>query len=104
MRAAPGTAPRVNSGFALYLVLESRAEENEPFPEPREPGLIAREIVNANAFPALIDTDALGKSLRVNMSMEEGLLERVDRASKAKGMSRSAFLAEAARAALQERA
>ena len=38
-----------------------------------------------------------GKPVRVNISIEDRLLDAVDRAAKSRGQSRSAFLAEAAR-------
>ena len=38
-----------------------------------------------------------GKPVRVNISIEDRLLDAVDRAAKTRGQSRSAFLAEAAR-------
>ncbi len=51
----------------------------------------------AGAALALIPFELPTKSVRVNISMDEGLLAAVDRAAEASGQSRSAFLAEAAR-------
>ena len=43
-----------------------------------------------------INVELPGKSVRVNISLEEHLLEAIDRAADHAGQSRSAFLAEAA--------
>lgn len=53
------------------------------------------------AVAALIPFDLPGRAVRLNISMEERLLESVDRAAAAAGQSRSAFLAEAARQRLK---
>jgi len=50
--------------------------------------LAARSLV-----PALIP----GKAVRVNITIDEALLEQIDRAAAAGGSNRSAFLADAAR-------
>lgn len=50
-----------------------------------------------DAVIALVPFEMPGKSVRLNISMDENLLEAVDRAARATGQSRSAFLAEAAR-------
>lgn len=50
---------------------------------------------------ALVPFELPGKSVRVNISIDENLLDAVDRAAKATGQSRSAFLAEAARSRIR---
>jgi len=55
----------------------------------------------ADAVVAVVNYEAPGRSVRVNISFEERLLESVDRAAAAAGQSRSAFLAEAARQRLK---
>ncbi|GJE49954.1 hypothetical protein GOFOIKOB_2995 [Methylobacterium tardum] len=52
------------------------------------------------ALIGLVRVDLPGRSVRVNISMEESLLKRVDRAAEASGESRSGFLAQAAKARL----
>lgn len=44
-----------------------------------------------------IDTSALGKSRRVNVTLPEAVIRDIDRRARQLGMSRSAFLALAAR-------
>ena len=53
---------------------------------------------SADAMIALLQVDLPGKAVRVNVSIEESLLQRIDRAAQAAGESRSSFLAQAARA------
>jgi predicted RNase H-like HicB family nuclease len=85
-----------NAAEALALHLEGMAEESYPIPDPSdldalpvpEPGEAAR---------LLVPGDVPGRSVRANLSLEEGLLARIDAAATARGMSRSAFVAEAAR-------
>ncbi|HEY4115844.1 MAG TPA: type II toxin-antitoxin system HicB family antitoxin, partial [Rhizomicrobium sp.] len=48
------------------------------------------------AVVVAVDVDLPGKSVRVNISLEEHLLEAIDRAAGSAGQSRSAFLADAA--------
>ena len=55
----------------------------------------------AGAVLALVPFDPPGRAVRLNISMDETLLEAVDRAASSAGQSRSAFLAEAARQRLK---
>ena len=45
----------------------------------------------------LVPVEAAGRALRVNVSLDEGLLARIDDVSKRTGLSRSALLARGAR-------
>lgn len=56
------------------------------------------------AMAALVPFEMPGKSVRLNISMDENLLQAVDRAAEAAGQTRSAFLAEAAKARLRSAA
>ena len=44
--------------------------------------------------PLLADA---GRTVRVNVTVERGLLDQIDEAAEARGLTRSAFLAQAAR-------
>jgi predicted RNase H-like HicB family nuclease len=55
----------------------------------------------AGAIVAAVPVDLPGRAVRVNVSIDEGLLDAVDRAARKAGQSRSAFLAEAARARIK---
>jgi predicted RNase H-like HicB family nuclease len=52
------------------------------------------------AIVALVPVELPAKAVRINISMDESLLERVDRAAKTRGETRSGFLAAAAKARL----
>jgi predicted RNase H-like HicB family nuclease len=62
---------------------------------------VAPVIADA-ALVTAVELDLPGKSVRVNVSIDEKLLARIDRAAKAEGESRSHFLAEAARKRLAD--
>ena len=49
------------------------------------------------AIVAAVPLDLPGKAVRVNVSLDERLLERIDRAAQSAQLSRSGFLARAAR-------
>ena len=53
------------------------------------------------AVVALVPFDLPTRAVRINVTMEEGLLGAVDRAAQAAGQSRSAFLADAARSRIR---
>jgi metal-responsive CopG/Arc/MetJ family transcriptional regulator len=45
----------------------------------------------------LVRIELADRAIRLNITMEKGLIGRIDAAAGAEGLSRSAFLAEAAR-------
>lgn len=54
---------------------------------------------SAVMIPLLVDS---GRTVRANVSFDEALLEAIDSAAKARGLTRSAFLASAAREKIME--
>lgn len=87
-------------GFHLRGIIDDG--DDIPTPRPQDVAVrAASKEINEGAMPALIEIDFPGRAVRINISMEEGLLSQIDRAAKSQGESRSAFLAEAARARLQ---
>ena len=59
-----------------------------------------REVAHTFAqVPLLLDS---GRSVRANISLDAGLLEQIDEAAKLRGLTRSAFLASAAREKIAE--
>jgi metal-responsive CopG/Arc/MetJ family transcriptional regulator len=46
------------------------------------------------AVPLLADAE---RTVRINVSLDKGLVDRIDSAAAARGLTRSAFLAQAAR-------
>jgi predicted RNase H-like HicB family nuclease len=84
----------------LRFHLSGMVEDGEPLPALR--GLTALQRDKSfqrdakGAVVVAVDIDLPGKSVRVNISLEERLLEAIDRAAGSAGQSRSAFLADAA--------
>ena len=56
------------------------------------------------AVIAVVPVELPGKAVRVNVSLDEHLLDAIDRAARSAGQSRSAFLADAARARIRNAA
>lgn len=91
----------------LNLHIEAMLEDGDALPRLRaieeikaDPDM-AEDMADMAAF-ALIEYDLPGKPIRVNISMDERLIERIDTAAKRRGMTRSGFLAEAARTAISQ--
>jgi predicted RNase H-like HicB family nuclease len=83
------------------------AEDGDDIPTPRTlealRGDPAFRADSEGALIGLVEADLPGKAVRVNVTIEEGLLRRIDQAAQASGESRSGFLAEAAKAQLKAR-
>ncbi len=79
-------------------------EDGEPVPQARSLEELRGDPVfvedSRDAMIGLIEVDLPGRAVRVNISVEESLLKRIDRAAEAAGESRSGFLAQAAKARL----
>lgn len=92
---------------ALATAVEDLAERGEvpPAPSPwdavdafaREAGASAERCVFAS-----VPVELPSAPVRVNVSLEQNLLRRIDREAESRGMSRSGFLAEGARRLLRE--
>ena len=84
------------------------AEDGDEIPHPRTLDELRQDPAfredSEGAMVGLVQVDLPGKAVRVNISMEESLLKRVDRAAQATGESRSSFLAQAAKARLSANA
>lgn len=89
--------------------IEAMIEDGEALPRLRSVEEIkadpeaAEDLADMVAF-TLVEYDLPGKPIRLNISMDERLVDRIDRAAKRMGATRSGFLAEAARNALRETA
>jgi predicted RNase H-like HicB family nuclease len=86
---------------ALAFHVAGMAEDGDPLPELRSLDQLRAdaEFVEAaeDAMVALVPVDLPGKAVRINLSIDDRLLERLDRAATAAGQSRSAFVADAVR-------
>jgi len=97
----------VNKGAnALVFHIQGMVEDGDPVPTPwpAEVWISSKEIsdeIASGTLPAMIEVELPGKAVRVNISIEEGLLSQVDKAASSSGQSRSAFLADAVRTKLR---
>jgi predicted RNase H-like HicB family nuclease len=87
---------------AIALHVEGLEAEGQPVPAPRTiEALLADPSLEEERAGATLATVPLvrdrGRPVRVNISMESGLLEAVDNEARARGMTRSAFIAGAVR-------
>lgn len=92
---------------ALREWIEVRAAKGFAAPEARSLDALRNEpeVVEALAegailasVPALIDA---GRPVKANLSLDAGLLQAIDAAAKARGLTRSGFLASAARSKIE---
>jgi len=83
---------------------EAMVRENDPVPEPSDPGLLPDWFDPAESVAVthvMIQVEMPGQIVHVNLTMNEALLARVDAAASARGMSRSGYVAEAVRERLR---
>jgi len=92
-----------NAVEAVRLWVEDAIDDGEQLPPPRSVEAlraypeIAAALTEGAALavvPLLLDA---GRPVRANLSLDAGLLDAIDEAAKAHGLTRSAFLASAAR-------
>lgn len=101
--SATGASPAEllgNARAALRAELQARAERAEDWPAPTR----AEQVRPApQQFTLLVDVEVEDTPVRVNISIGEQLLKRLDAAAEASGSTRSGFIAQAVRARLGER-
>ncbi len=86
---------------ALAFHLEGLAEDDAAIPEPSTLEAIMADAVNRDGVAILVAApERIAKSIRVNVTLPEDVLQAIDRHAKAHGMTRSGFLASAAKRAL----
>ena len=90
-----------NAAEALASHLGLMLEDGDAIPDPSPIGAPLPDWLKdedlSDCVRVLVPVDLPGKAVRVNVSLEESLLSRIDSAATTRGMSRSAFLADAAR-------
>mgnify|MGYP002393369700 FL=1 len=86
---------------ALALHLEGMAEDGEDIPTPSSMEEIMKDAENKKAVAVLIEAPAAPiKTVRVNVTLPADALEEIDRYAESHGLTRSGFLAQAARKAM----
>lgn len=89
------------AGEALALHIEGMLEDGVGLPTPSLLEAIMADPHNSGTVAFLVDTPAAKeKAVRVNVTILESVLRRVDAHAKARHLTRSAFLAEAAMKAI----
>ena len=92
-----------NAQEAVALWAEEMAAQGGKVPEPRSPEAvladpeIAAAILEGGAIIMVPLIRESGRPARVNISLDRGLLDAIDEAAAARKLTRSAFLASAAR-------
>jgi predicted RNase H-like HicB family nuclease len=89
-----------NARKVLTDHLDSLANAGETWPQPTP---LERIEPSPGARAILVDIAVDDPPVRVNISLGERLLQRLDAASEARGMTRSGFIAQAVREKLGER-
>ncbi len=90
------TEAALNAEEALFGHLLVTAQHGEDIPEPSALEDIERDPEVEEAARLLVRAEKPGRAVRVNVTLDEGLLAAIDRVAG----NRSGFLAEAARAKL----
>ncbi|MCS0501396.1 type II toxin-antitoxin system HicB family antitoxin [Ancylobacter mangrovi] len=85
---------------ALALHIEGMTEDGEAMPRLRGFDEVRRDDPDAlsGAVAVLVPAELPARAVRINITVDENLLARIDTAAKAAGQNRSAYLAEAAKA------
>ena len=82
---------------ALALPIEGLLEDGETLPEPSTLDGLVRDpaLKEAVAFLVPFDDNA-GKAVRINITARQKQIEEIDRRAQAAGLSRSAYIVQAA--------
>jgi predicted DNA binding CopG/RHH family protein len=83
---------------ALAFHVEGMIEDGETIPEPSTLESVMADMENRGAVAILVTLKVpAGKAVRINVTLPEDVLERIDAFAAAQGLSRSGFLARAAK-------
>ena len=82
---------------ALALHIEGMIEDGEELPAASALDDLAVDDDIEEVARMLIGATPPSRAARINVTIEEGLLARIDRAAEESGLTRSGFLAQAAR-------
>lgn len=88
-----------NAEEALAGHLLVSAQHGDPLPPPSDLGAIPADPEVAEAARVLVRAEMPGKSVRINITLDEGLVAAIDRIAS----NRSRFLADAARNEIKAR-
>jgi predicted RNase H-like HicB family nuclease len=88
---------------ALALHIQGMAEDGETIPEPSTLDDVADDPAIKGAVAFLVSV-GLDKTVRVNITARESQIEAIDQRAVEKGMTRSAYMVQAAVGRLRKRA
>lgn len=92
----------MNARGALSLHIEGMIDDGEDIPAPSPLDEVMKSRHNKDATAALVQPPPITpKSVRVNVLIEQSLLNEIDHAVAEIGSNRSAFIAQSARSLLQ---
>ncbi|MBV8737955.1 MAG: type II toxin-antitoxin system HicB family antitoxin [Alphaproteobacteria bacterium] len=93
---------RTMAAEALECHVEGMIEDGEALPEPSSLEAVMADPQNRDGVAILVALkEKAPRAVRINVTMPEDLLAAVDRYAEAHGFTRSGFLAQAARRALE---
>jgi predicted RNase H-like HicB family nuclease len=94
---------RTNAEEALAFHVEGMAEDGDAIPEPSSLEQIMADPENRDAVAVLIALrEQAARTVRVNITLPEATLAEIDRYAEAHGFTRSGFLAQAAKRAIEQ--
>src|SRR5687767_3821969 len=86
----------------LALHVEGMAEDGDPIPEPSSLEAIMSDPANRDGVAVLVTLKTpVSKTVRVNVTLPEDVLQEIDRYAESHGYSRSGFLTLAAKRAMK---
>jgi predicted RNase H-like HicB family nuclease len=86
---------------ALALHIAGMTEDGEPIPEPSSLEAVMSDVDNRKGVAILVDAKTeTAKAVRVNITLPEDILAQIDRYAERQGLTRSGFLAQAAKRAM----
>jgi len=91
------------AGEALQFHIEGMLEDGNPIPKPSRPAPAKDRSRQKDYYATILVPARLpSPSKRVNITIDSDLLEAIDATARAQGMTRSGFLAQAARLRIRE--
>ncbi len=81
---------------ALALHIAGLVEDGEAIPDPSSFDAVMADSGNTDAAGFLVSVKPAGKTVRINITMDQADLEAIDAYTKEHSLTRSAFLAKAA--------
>jgi len=87
---------------ALSFHIEGLVEDGDAVPDPSSLEAVMNDPENRDGVAILVSVKSEAKkSVRINVTLPEDVLEQIDRYAKSHGFSRSGFLAKAAERAMK---